>query len=247
MKIYTVTPHFYSSVKGLFPEHDVSVLPENWSEIRADLIVFTGGEDVNPKIYGSSEHPGWEENPRDHIELEILRAIRRDRLITSKVLGICRGIQLLNVGFGGTLVYDIERRFGRAHEYVHDLLWNYKTAFYGTLGVVNSLHHQCIETYGDSLPIKLLATEPRTGSPEVVLWGDKYLGVQFHPELFGIRNPDREKFAEIILNWAGRKIDLVSGKPISTVQSATSTVKKVKATYPWNESKPPSFNWEEES
>src|ERR1019366_1410593 len=69
-------------------------------------LLLTGGEDVDPKRYGAPPHPKLGEiNPlRDATEIALLEAARSRRL---PVLAICRGIQLLNVAYGGTLYQDL--------------------------------------------------------------------------------------------------------------------------------------------
>lgn len=210
MKIYTVTQHFLEEVRGLFPQHSVEILPEVTKNIIADLIVFTGGADVNPSLYGGVKKRSWYDEKRDEIELSALREIRLGKLRTTKVLGICRGLQLLNVGFGGTLVHDISDVYGSGHSYTHDIKWHGNNAFSGFLHTVNSMHHQGISRIGTQLHPEILGIEPRTQLIEAIIWEDKYLAFQFHPELFPDISENKKKIADVILEWIKGNLNIFS-------------------------------------
>lgn len=201
MKIYTVTNHFASSVRQMFQEFgDVELLPKDYGRLEADLIVFTGGEDINPKFYRSSSESqyDWYDNPRDKWEIAVGKDILSGKILAKKVLGICRGHQLLNVLFGGTLVQDILTYYGKSHDSIHPLTWTAPNGFQGIFDEVNSLHHQGILEVGAKVEPKILAYEPRSQLYEIVLWGNKYLGVQFHPEFMGETG---RRGARVIADW----------------------------------------------
>lgn len=156
-----------------------------------DLLILTGGVDINPKLYGESAQGSWGwDDKRDSREIDILSTVVRTT--SAKVLGVCRGFQLLNITFGGTLFQDIN------HPYTHSLEFDVKESPLSWLTRVNSLHHQGIKTLGGSGKL-IHAIEPKTGIPEIVSWKNRFLGVQFHPELF---NTDlRQRFFGAIKNW----------------------------------------------
>ncbi|HEX3841382.1 MAG TPA: gamma-glutamyl-gamma-aminobutyrate hydrolase family protein [Acidimicrobiales bacterium] len=150
-------------------------------------LIVSGGNDIDPSFYG--EQPGGgEQDPdpeRDTIELEV---VRQTTAAGRPVLGICRGIQVLAVADGGTLIGDLPSAgFNghwdeeREHEPVHDI-----TADPGTLAarvlagatVVNSIHHQAVASTGASL--RATAWSP-DGVIEAVE-GPGVLGIQWHPE-----------------------------------------------------------------
>lgn len=197
MKVMCATSHMaYDLVRG-FPDISAIETPDNVPD-DLDLLILTGGSDINPKMYSQSPNGavGWNDE-RDTAEFEILK---RAVLMSShlKVLGICRGMQLINVALGGTLVQDIPT----PHSYVHRLVHITNSRF-KFLESVNSLHHQALYT-GDngigtySNPATIIAEHP-DGSPEIVLWDDKFLGVQFHPEMFEFDLYN--EFFDIVKSW----------------------------------------------
>ena len=161
---------------------------------RIDGLVLTGGGDVDPALYGAKRHPATDpgDPPRDAFEIAVLHAAHERRVPT---LAICRGIQVLNVAFGGTLIQDIaaERPAALPHAQdadrkarVHDVALVPGSRFARYLHTdrlrVNSLHHQAVDRLSDKL--RVTATAP-DGIVEGVEWlPDDWwvLGVQWHPE-----------------------------------------------------------------
>ncbi len=162
---------------------------------RVDALLFTGGPDIDPVLFGGEQHPrvyGIDAR-RDTLELELVRmAVDAQK----PFLGICRGIQVINVALGGTLYTDIEAFApgGQKHDYHPGHPYNYKahpvTVTENSLlheivnaGAVrvNSLHHQAIKDVSPRLlPIgyshdKLVEAVELPGHPFA-------LGVQWHPE-----------------------------------------------------------------
>jgi putative glutamine amidotransferase len=160
-------------------------------------ILFSGGEDLHPELYGFPEYIkeyGLKEiiPARDHFEYKVIeKALDRKK----PVLGICRGLQLINVFLGGTLVPDIptlfhstvhgkkngkdQTHFVRVEEdsLLHSICWQ-------ELGIVNSAHHQSASRPADSLKISAYS-EPSI--VEAMEWKDRankswLLMVQWHPE-----------------------------------------------------------------
>ena len=164
---------------------------------RFDGFLFTGGHDVDPALYGQEKEgccgdlcPG-----RDTMEQKLLKAA----LAADKpVLGICRGLQLMNAVLGGTLWQDIPTQFpsetnhrmaapyGRAE---HTVQVNPELPFGNlplTLGV-NSCHHQGIRELAPEL--KVWAKAPDGLVEAVYLPGKRYArAVQWHPEFFPVED-----------------------------------------------------------
>ncbi|HET9454651.1 MAG TPA: gamma-glutamyl-gamma-aminobutyrate hydrolase family protein [Gemmatimonadaceae bacterium] len=172
-------------------------------------LVLSGGEDVAPKEYGAAASPMTYAPHllRDRTELTLARRARERRMPT---LAICRGIQLINVALGGTLVQDIpsevktplehglsERRTERVHDIEVTEGSKLAQALGGTRIAVNSSHHQAIATPAKGLTITARSSD---GVIEGAEWtADDWwmLGVQWHPEeLVGDAQPwDRNLFA----------------------------------------------------
>ena len=164
-----------------------------------DGILLAGGGDVLPSIYGAAAHASFEpaEPGRDEYELELVR-LATDADVA--LLAICRGIQVLNVARGGTLIQDIptetanplnhdvrEPRFAIAHEAwitagtVLDALMRERLE--SDVAPVNSRHHQAVRDVGAGLVVAATAPD---GVVEAVEDPARrfVLGVQWHPENF---------------------------------------------------------------
>ena len=172
----------------IFADHHAA--PQALAE-RVDAVVINGGGDVSPALYGATRHPrtyGVEER-RDAFEIELVRAAKARGV---PVLGVCRGIQLVNVALGGTLVQHVPEAVGRDHmcddgldQPVHEVVLAPESrlaALYGRDRLrVNSVHHQAVDRTGPGL--RVTATAP-DGTVEGIESRDgRILGVQWHPEL----------------------------------------------------------------
>ncbi len=164
-----------------------------------DGFVFQGGTDIAPETYGAqSADPRWPgDRARDLYELKILEfAIKNNK----PVLGICRGFQLMNVYFGGSLHQDIATHFDPSVEHRHahhyDQLTHEVELSSGKLlhqlhnndpnRLVNTVHHQGIDRLAPSLEV--LAHSVDDLLVEAFQWTEaepgKVMGVQWHPEFF---------------------------------------------------------------
>jgi putative glutamine amidotransferase len=160
-----------------------------------DGLLLSGGGDMHPHAYGSKPHPkvrGIDED-RDRIEIFLLR---QARVMDLPVLGICRGLQVINVALGGTLYEDIqEQRPGAIqHQYfglrprdhrAHPVEVSPGSLLYDLLGQaspeVNSLHHQGIRNLAEGLTATAFAPDGLVEGFEVP--GSSFtLAVQWHPE-----------------------------------------------------------------
>jgi len=158
-----------------------------------DGLVLTGGEDVAPEYFGEKRHPklGTVNQARDATEIALISAARRLRM---PLLAICRGIQILNVESGGSLIQNIAAQRPGALEHdghgprdaaIHPVDIEESSILGLATGVtrldVNSLHHQAIDRLGDGL--RITATAP-DGIVEGVESSDDWwvLAVQWHPE-----------------------------------------------------------------
>jgi putative glutamine amidotransferase len=154
-------------------------------------LLLMGGTDVNPKRYGQAPHPATDEpdDQRDEVELRVLdEALRRDL----PVFAICRGLQLLNVYHGGTLVqhlapaepHDVasEDRAGAAHDVAIESGTRLEQIAETRRWAVNSRHHQAVDKVGDHLQVSARAAGD--GIIEALERPEKrfVVAVQWHPE-----------------------------------------------------------------
>ena len=160
-----------------------------------DALVLQGGADVAPQTYGQTPiDPRWQGDVvRDRYELALLRTFVAQK---KPVLGVCRGAQLLNVAFGGTLYQDIATQCPAAHAHVETDLYDQHehevTFLQGTALTrlypnasqlrVTSIHHQAVAEIGKGMVVEAVST--LDGLVEAIRWsGDSYArGVQWHPE-----------------------------------------------------------------
>jgi gamma-glutamyl-gamma-aminobutyrate hydrolase PuuD len=168
-----------------------------------DGLLLTGGEDVDPALYGESRHPSVVdvEPQRDEFEIGLVREARARQL---PIFAICRGIQVLNVAGGGTLIQDIPAQVPEAIEHrlavpphqsfdlAHEI-WIDKDTLLARLmndrlnGAdtcdVNSRHHQALKTVAPGFRVSATAPDgvvEAVEDPSAAFC----LGVQWHPENF---------------------------------------------------------------
>jgi putative glutamine amidotransferase len=168
---------------------------------RLDGLLLSGGEDVHPKEYGEDVAPycGHIDEMRDAVELTLTRwALREGK----PLLAICRGVQVLNVAAGGSLIQDIETqhpdpiahrwdqeaRADRWHPVRVEEGTRLAHAFGATTLEINSAHHQALKAVPDSLRVTATASDQIVEAVEQP--GEAFvLGVQFHPERMFQREP----------------------------------------------------------
>ena len=172
------------------------------SDYLADLdgLVLQGGSDVCPKSYGEEPlKPEWNgDYVRDQYEIALIRAFIK---AGKPVLGICRGLQVLNVALGGSLYQDIATQIPGAQNHrdwnVYDQLFHRVEIEKGSAlsrlypklreAKVNTVHHQAIKKLGKGLAVEAWSVQPdgqRDGVIEAVRHqGPSYVAaVQWHPE-----------------------------------------------------------------
>jgi putative glutamine amidotransferase len=178
-----------------------------WLDGLAGLLL-TGGVDVDPQLYGQEPHAMTQEPDRSRDEME-LAALERALQAGLPVLAICRGAQLLNVKFGGTLCQHLpnpdvhEQRnpdeIPRKHRDAHEVEISAGTRLETIIGArrcaVNSRHHQAVDRVGDGLEVS--ARSITDGVVEgLELPSSRFVvAVQWHPEdRIEESSPDRRLF-----------------------------------------------------
>ena len=188
---------------------------------RVDGLMLTGGGDVDPTIYGEEPHGTFEaaEDGRDQFEIELSRAAVESGI---PFLAICRGMQVLNVAMGGTLIQDIPSQVRGAldhsireprHHIAHEV-WIAKGSQLSTLLAdhmedgetchVNSRHHQSVKQAAKGFEVT--ATSP-DGVVEAMEKADSpfCVAVQWHPENFWRTGEFRELFQGLVQASNARK------------------------------------------
>jgi putative glutamine amidotransferase len=181
----------------------IPLVPEDGETLRAiydelDGVFLPGGADIDPANYGEQRHPTCDKSDpaRDHVEIALTKWAMRDG---KPVLGVCRGLQLMNLAAGGSLWQDLEsqRPGSIKHDYfpyrdkfardylAHDVTIHERTQLADILGAgarrVNSMHHQGIRDVARGLTVSAVAPDGLIEGIE--LPGDHFfLAVQWHPE-----------------------------------------------------------------
>lgn len=178
-----------------------------------DAILIQGGIDVTPSFYGEEALPELDITclKTDKFLLEVIKYAKERKI---PILGICKGMQLINVSYGGTLYQDIKyagldsKSHRQSEESITKPFHSINIEKNSLLGkifdnkeklMVNSYHHQAVKDLGKGLVIDAKADD---GIIESIHYDDKsqwILGVQFHPEQLSRNNEDfRAIFSEFI-------------------------------------------------
>ncbi len=159
-----------------------------------DGLVLQGGADVSPQTYSEAPtRPEWNgDRARDVYELELLHEFVD---AGKPVLGICRGCQLINVAFGGTLYQDVATDVPAAQAHVHTDYDAHRHAITfppgSTLGgmfpqaqrpLVNSIHHQAVKELGRDIRVEAMSDPDGIVEAIRYLRADFVMGLQWHPE-----------------------------------------------------------------
>ena len=186
------------------PVHNVQAVLE-----QIDAVVLIGGGDLCPACYGGSDHEQiyMTDPQRDAYEIELTQAVLES---DKPVLGICRGLQVLNTVLGGTLhehlpdVYgeSIKHRLPPRKPVNHEITVVADSMLAKIMGELTfsapSWHHQCLDQVADELTVVAKAPD---GVIEAVQWTAKKwcLAIQWHPELAAAEDPLQQKIFDALV------------------------------------------------
>lgn len=215
---YVVTLTNAGAIPWLVPLIDDETLRGIYDAL--DGIFLPGGADIDPVSYGTNPHPlcGKTDHDRDRVELAVTRWAMADG---KPVLGVCRGMQLINLAAGGTLYQDLAEQMPGSikHDYfpfggsnlrrdylAHPVDVVSSTRLAGVFGAgelrVNSMHHQGVRELGKGLAVTAVAPDGLVEAVEAE--DDGYVvGVQWHPEaLTDSSETSRRLFDEFVAEAA---------------------------------------------
>ena len=184
---------------------------------RVDGVLLTGGGDVSPKLYGKEPEDtvrGVNEH-RDIFELELVKKAHTRKI---PIMGICRGLQVINIALGGTLIQDLPSHTGvHGHDIVGEGVYEPHleamveegTRIAAIIGpghhCINSIHHQAVDELGEGLSISAVAVD---GTIEGIEHQDAdwpMIAVQWHPEFLGMRdNGDAHDLFKALVDAAAK-------------------------------------------
>ncbi len=233
MPIIAVTPSWDNATRRMFVNQDyiISVLDAGGTPLvlppmedearlvaaldRCDGLLLTGGDDVNPACYGEEVLPccGDLTPERDHAEpILIRRALEKGM----PILGICRGIEILNVTLGGALYQDIALQFGDTLKHpcydipasdAHAMHYLPGTLLRSVIGLdesmVNSRHHQAVKKVAPGLKISAQAPDGLVEGLEAED-GRPIMCVQWHPESLQCRLPEQLRLFKWLVREASK-------------------------------------------
>jgi len=175
---------------------------------EVSLVMFTGGEDVHPSLYGGVDGSNLcgTNIRRDEFEKKVFAFCRQHNI---KMTGICRGIQFLNVMAGGEMYQHIT---GHAGVLYHNAYFPYDNS----IKRVTSTHHQLVNLPSGSIPIAW--SQPSRSDIYIGAYGDEEeppeyeieatifpninaMGVQYHPEMLRENDPCRIHYGEMIADF----------------------------------------------
>ena len=178
---------------------------------RVDGLLLPGGIDVEPHRYGQEPHPdlGEVDGGQDAFEIAIAQEAWRRRM---PIFAICRGIQLLNVALGGTLIQDLpaqapssiaHRQTAARPETTHEIVVERDSVLFGITGermAVNTFHHQSIDVPAPDLRVVARSADGVVEAVESAAH-PRVIAVQCHPEELAVCDPVSQALFKQFVAW----------------------------------------------
>ncbi|UUX34066.1 gamma-glutamyl-gamma-aminobutyrate hydrolase family protein [Fundicoccus culcitae] len=178
-----------------------------------DALILTGGEDVSPMLYGEEPRKviGRTSPMRDEFEIALFKEAVHQK---KPILGVCRGLQLINVVLGGTLYQDLseDQSITIQHvqktksEFVTHSIQVKKNSILSNImnsgDYVNSYHHQAINDLGNGLEVTAWSRDNVIEAIESVDKEQSIVGIQWHPELNALSNEQSLKIFQNLVERA---------------------------------------------
>lgn len=197
-----------SALPMVFPIGSPSLAKEYINSV--DALILAGGQDVSPEYFGEDPHVNLHETDQDRDAFEValvLEAIQQDK----PILGICRGLQIINVALGGTLYQDLNSQYQnlvvKHNQYptkwyipTHRLILkreSWLSNLFDKEALVNSFHHQAVKKLANGLQIDAVSSDN-----VVEAFSDEtrhIYAVQWHPEMLLMKNPDAQKLFNLFV------------------------------------------------
>jgi len=213
-RIYFETIENFGGVPILLPNlTDLEVI-NDWFKILNGILV-TGGEDIHPSFYGEEIASDKVEvtNERDFLEIEL---IKKTKVKEIPVLGICRGPQVINVAFGGSLYQDLALRkeFTLEHNNSgkpkysnrHQIVVTENSKLNNIIGKketwVNTYHHQIIKNIAPEFITSALSKDDQV-IEALEHKNARIIGVQWHPEMM-LEEESSQKLFKWLIDEAGK-------------------------------------------
>ncbi|TPV45879.1 gamma-glutamyl-gamma-aminobutyrate hydrolase family protein [Bacillus dicomae] len=200
----------------LLPIEEVDQIESTLNQL--DGLLLAGGADINPIYYGDTpkSYIGTVEEERDNFELNLAKqALEKD----IPILGICRGLQVLNVAAGGSLYQDLEQEMGPEYFHVREQFRKWQGShsvdlleegkIYEAIGqkslMVNSFHHQAVKTLGKDFEASAWSFDGVIEAIESK--AHRYVAaVQWHPEMMSERDVLQQRLFNQFVNEISKKV-----------------------------------------
>ncbi|MGI6665098.1 MAG: gamma-glutamyl-gamma-aminobutyrate hydrolase family protein [Christensenellaceae bacterium] len=194
----------------LLPITDEEKILERYAA-QIDGLILIGGGDVDPTLYGEAPSPllGGVDLSLDVYEIALIKHVAR---LKKPIFGICRGMQVLNVAYGGTLIQDIPSQVEHALVHagdmqkrstpIHDILVEKEGCLWDMMKRerigVNSFHHQAVKQLAEEFQVTAYAEDGIVEAMEHKT--ENIYGVQFHPENMSMTDSKMKALFDTFIN-----------------------------------------------